>query len=364
MVSKANKKKKKTSNLNQHCLNCGTELKGTYCHMCGQESQNTNSTVMEFLLEYLNNAFMWDPKLFHTLWMLISRPGFLTKEFLSGKIMPYVHPLKLNMFLLFVFITLFVIFAGKDSVNSSIYNITDNDNVRSVLQLNLKVNDNEYAERLKESPRDTVHLLASLYVAESFPKFIEKLETTEDSHGQGKDKWTAVVPHALIEDNILVACEDGYYSFSTESGKEEVQLIKAVWAQMMELATEYFPMIILFTAPLLSLSVRLVQRRNQRPHLHHFIFSLHYTAFLELLIIAIYILFLITSPSKNMLQDVTLLSSCAYLTIAFRRVYETRSWWKAIFKALFTHLVYSIICLTCVFVIFIIACIIVAQKTV
>lgn len=46
----------------QHCLNCGAELMGTYCHECGQQATNTNSTVMEFILEYLNNAYMWDPK--------------------------------------------------------------------------------------------------------------------------------------------------------------------------------------------------------------------------------------------------------------------------------------------------------------
>ena len=86
------------------CLNCGTELNGEFCHNCGQKANNSNSTIKGFVLEYLNNAFLWDTNQVRTIWQLMRRPGFLTKEFIAGKYVSYVHPLKLNMFILFVFI--------------------------------------------------------------------------------------------------------------------------------------------------------------------------------------------------------------------------------------------------------------------
>ena len=97
----------------EHCLNCGEKLNGMYCHKCGQKAADTNLNVWGFVMEYLYNAFMWDPKFLKTLWLLVRRPGILTKEFLSGKYVSQVHPLKLNMFMLFVFITMFMFFSGK-----------------------------------------------------------------------------------------------------------------------------------------------------------------------------------------------------------------------------------------------------------
>ena len=82
----------------KHCLNCGTELTGAYCHACGQEASNPTPSIKSFIMEYVVNAFMWDSKLLETLWLLVRRPGYLTREFVSGKFISYMHPLKLNMF--------------------------------------------------------------------------------------------------------------------------------------------------------------------------------------------------------------------------------------------------------------------------
>ena len=102
----------------KNCLNCGTELNGPYCHECGQHiaSTNANTTVGGFIIEYINNAYNWDSQFFKTIWKLISKPGHLTSEFLSGKFVSQEHPLKLNMFLLFVMITLFAIFSSTEKM--------------------------------------------------------------------------------------------------------------------------------------------------------------------------------------------------------------------------------------------------------
>ena len=84
------------------CLNCGTLLNGEYCHNCGQHVTDHTMNVKRFILNYLDNAFLWDPQHLKTIWRLISRPGVLTKDYLAGKFVSQVQPLKLNMFLLFI----------------------------------------------------------------------------------------------------------------------------------------------------------------------------------------------------------------------------------------------------------------------
>ena len=348
-----------------HCLNCGSELQGMYCHVCGQEATSKTPTIGAFILEYLNNAFIWDTKFFYTIWSLIRRPGHLTNEYLAGKFTSQEHPLKLNMFLLFVFITMFVFLKGTEKMNNSVHTLTKDESVRSSVQIQ-SLMENGYSKNMKDSQRDTVKLLAPLFLAESYPEIISNIETIEDVKEEDLDKWVAVIPHVLIEDKILILDESGYYRFNPESkvGKEKLELVNSIWGKMVDLITQYFPMLVLFTAPLLSMSLSFVQRKSRLPRIHHFIFALHYTALLELLMMCIYLLHLTVSPSMNLLQWIMIIGSCLYLTVAFQKVYGTNNWMTATLKALFISLVYFIIGLLIFIGIFLISCFIIALQLV
>ena len=347
-----------------HCLNCGAELQGKYCHVCGQEAVSKTPSVGAFIVEYANHAFIWDSNFLKTLWNLISRPGYLTKEFIAGKFASHEHPLKLNMFLLFVLITLFVFFAGTEKMNNSVHNITHSESVRPGIQLEFLIK-NGYTERINESPRDTVHLLAPLFLVERYPEVLSNIETIEDTDGKGLDKWIAVLPHVLIEDSIVMLDESGFYRFNQESkaGENELNMVNTVWSEMVKLIAKYFPLLVLFTAPFLAFALGLVQRKSRIPRIHHFIFALHYTAFLELLMICIFLLHLTLLPPMDWLQWVMIIGSCVYLTIAFRNVYGTTTWTMAALKALFTSVVYMLIGMVIFFVIFIVACFLAANNT-
>jgi hypothetical protein len=337
---------------------------GKYCHNCGQEVADKTPTVLAFVMEYLNNAFIWDSKFFQTFWTLIRRPGHLTNEFLSGKFISQEHPLKLNMFLLFVFITLFVFFAGTEKMTDSVHSLTRDERVLPGVQLNTLESDVEYVKKMQESKRDTITLRAPLVLTEEYPEIISNIETKENTDGMGLDLWTAVLPQVLIEDSIVVMDDNGYYCFNEKSkvGKTELNLVNSVLAEMVRIASQYFPMLLLLTAPFLSMSISLVQRKSRLPRINHFIFSLHYTAFLEFLMICVFLLHLTVDPSMEVLECGLTIGSCAYLTVAFRRVYAIKSWVRAIAKSLLTSLIYFIILLLIFMGIFMIACFVIALK--
>lgn len=346
----------------KHCLNCGTELNGKYCHICGQEATTITPSVRSFIMEYIYNAFIWDPKTIQTIKHLIIRPGHLTNDFLSGKFVSQVHPLKLNMFMLFVFITLFALFSGTDKMNNSVIELTNDETVLSTLQIKMITDDEEYVERLKTSPRDTVLIIAPVFVAEEHPEYITKIKLIERGKTEFRDKWVASVPHALIEDKIIIPTYKEYYCFNTETGRsiEDIAIAHRVWEKMGDISTRYFPMIVLLTAPFLAFALRLVQHKHKCSRIKHFIFSLHYTAHLELLIIAIFILYQLFEPPTEVLQWLLLLPSCAYLTISFRQVYKRDSWLKSCIKAILTIFTYIMIIILSIILIFIIACFIIA----
>lgn len=346
-----------------HCLNCGTELKGNYCHECGQEACASDDSVKGFIQQYLDNAYMLDTRVLKTIWMLASKPGCLTSSFLSGKFMSYSHPIKLNMFLLFVFITILVLFKGVDKLNSSVVDLLREDSVFPTLQIDFLLDNEGYSDKIAASGRDTVELLAPMLVAERFPEVMTLVEAKEDAEGVSADKWIASVPKVLIEDKILVRDESGCYYFNSDAANvDRFDILDDVWFSMVEIVTSYLPLFILFTAPLLAISVRFVQRGHKRPFLHHLIFSLHYTAFVELLVLVIYIAYLIVSPPTSVMKWGLVSASVIYLILAFREVYGVKSWCKSVIKAVFTNVIYQLICVLVLFVILILACIIVAGK--
>ena len=344
------------------CLNCGTELNGEYCHVCGQQAGKSNSTVRGFIMEYVNNAFIWDPQHLKTIWLLVRKPGFLTTEFISGRYVSYAHPIKLNMFILFVFITVFLLFSSQEKLNHSVSDVINDVRVVSTLQMEMLMEDQAYAEKMSSCPRDTVQLLAPLLWEETCPGMITCLDVAEDTKGESLDKWTAIVPTVLVEDSFLIPATDGYYHFNKDAGSSssDVMIFIAVWEQLIDLMTRYFPMIVLLTAPILSFSLRMVHRKNRQPRINSFIFSLHYTAFLELLILFIYFIYLVIAPPIAVLEWVLAISSCVYLTMAYRRVYETDSWFKAFARSMFTSVLYFLILMMLLICNFFISCIMVA----
>ena len=346
-----------------HCLNCGSELKGKYCHNCGQEVVDKTPTVWGFIVEYFNNAFIWDSNFVRTFWTLIRRPGRLTNDYIDGKFVSQEHPLKLNMFLLFVIITMFALFTGTDKLTSTVHNLTSDEKVFAGVQMNILDRDEAYAKLMKESPRDTILLHAPLFLAQEYPHLISSVEVKEDTKGERLDRWVAVVPRVLVDDKIVVAEESGYYCFNTETkgAVEGLHYFNSIWSEMVGIASQYFPLILLLTVPFLSFSLNLVQRKSRRPRIHHFIFSLHYTALLEILMICIYILHLTIAPPMWVMESVILVGSCLYLTIAYRRVYE-KTWRMAIVKSLSTSLIYFMILMLIFVTIFLVACFIIASE--
>ena len=342
-----------------HCLNCQTELQGDYCHVCGQHATNARPTVKEFFLEYLNIAFIWDTQFLKTIWQILRRPGHVTKEYISGKFVSYTHPLKLNMFLLFVFITIFLLF--HKNLGNSIQNYTRDEVAYPLIQIQVLKDNAQYAERMESSAMDTVQLYAPLLLADQYPDVITAIGASDSIPMDSLFVWTAVLPHILIEDEVIISAGADHYYFSDEdkTGVIGTQFVETIWKQMVDMTTTYFPIFILLTVPFLAMLMCLTHRKGGHSSFRHFIFSLHYTAFLEMIIILLYILHLLVSPPTWVMQWIILVWACIYLALAFRRVYGTEKMFNAAVQAVLTNFGYIMVLMVLFFAIFLISCAIV-----
>jgi len=81
------------------CANCQTPLVGPFCSNCGQRHEPHVHSMREFLSETFESFTHADSRLWRTLWLLVSKPGFLTVEFLEGRRARYLPPFRLYLVL-------------------------------------------------------------------------------------------------------------------------------------------------------------------------------------------------------------------------------------------------------------------------
>jgi len=97
-----------------HCLNCGTVVTGKFCEECGQVNKVHRVSLRPLLADLMVEVVSWDSRLLRTLRSLLIRPGFLTNEYNTGRLAPYLSPLKLY---LTVSVLFFLLMAWKNPLN-------------------------------------------------------------------------------------------------------------------------------------------------------------------------------------------------------------------------------------------------------
>jgi predicted RNA-binding Zn-ribbon protein involved in translation (DUF1610 family) len=76
------------------CPNCGAVVAGHYCHECGQETVLHPPSAREFVHEFIGHYVALEGKLWKSLLLLLFRPGQLTLEYINGRRVRYIQPLK------------------------------------------------------------------------------------------------------------------------------------------------------------------------------------------------------------------------------------------------------------------------------
>jgi hypothetical protein len=98
-----------------NCPNCETPTSGNFCSNCGQETVLHHASTREFLHEFVGHYVALEGKLWGSLTRLLFRPGLLTNEYIRGRRVRFVQPLRLYLTLSLLFFALLQ-FTGFDPV--------------------------------------------------------------------------------------------------------------------------------------------------------------------------------------------------------------------------------------------------------
>ena len=293
------------------CANCAEPLIGPYCAHCGQHVADYHHSVWRFVVDFFDNTFCWDNKLFRTLGPLFRQPGFLTSEFVRGRRVRYVHPLRLFLF------TSAVCLALLQSTQSNMVHFKATPKEADKAKRGFHVNFDE------PTP-----------VAPTLPNPVATVPpAAEEDNDQAADAAAEAVRSAAATKAA------GKHKVDKESSNDLGDKIeRAMTARIKDMGEERFSRsvtenfqqrlswVALALLPVFALGLRAVYWRKKNFYYEHLIFSLHYHTFL-LLFWTAYIAVLAVSERLPLHSFITvpvrlgLLLPPVYLFVALRRIY-------------------------------------------
>ncbi len=114
----------------KNCLNCNAQVHGKYCHICGQENLEPVETAWYLITHFFNDITHFDGKFFSTLYLLLTKPGFLSSEYKTGRRVAYLNPVRMYIFTSFIF---FFIFFSAFHLDEDLFKSTSKPNLLTAI---------------------------------------------------------------------------------------------------------------------------------------------------------------------------------------------------------------------------------------
>lgn len=87
------------------CKNCDHPLsdEARFCEACGQSVKEYSRPWLEIIREVLEETLDWDGRMFHSVSLLMTRPGFLSSEYIRGRRRAYTPPVRMYLVISLLF---------------------------------------------------------------------------------------------------------------------------------------------------------------------------------------------------------------------------------------------------------------------
>jgi hypothetical protein len=270
------------------CLNCRHVVEHRFCPNCGQENTDTRKTFVQLFVHFFEDLTHYENSFWKTIRNLIFKPASLTKEYLSGKRMSYLAPIRLYIFISFVTFFLFSIL--PDSSGEEVTNIKDANNHKSAekiavvptdtvtqskdtLQKEAWIKKLEQDGHIDQQTADSLQLSASKrnqeYENGDYMNFgyrsIEELDSIQQ-YGKAEEKLSGLA--YWFHKKILLA----------KKGKTKDE----IFDKLSEAFIHNIPKALFIYMPLFAFVLWLFQSKKRWYYFDHGIFTLHYFSFLLL----------------------------------------------------------------------------------
>lgn len=242
------------------CLNCRHVVEQKFCPNCGQENSDSRKTFHHLFVHFFEDLTHYENAFWKTIKNLLFKPATLTKEYLSGKRLSYLAPVRLYIFISFITFLLIAMFPSKvsDQINKGEKEIST-----SLVNQDKKEEKVEKGEKVEKSKYKTHFELKSMKEIDSIQKYGK-----EDEKLSEFEYW-------LYEKSVHV----------TENNTK-----KQIIEKFIESFFHNIPKILFIIMPFFAFFLWIFHNKKKWYYFDHGIFTLHYFSFLLLIFLIMFII--------------------------------------------------------------------------
>lgn len=273
------------------CLNCGADVQGRFCHVCGQENIVPHQNFWALTKHFIYDIFHFDGKFFDTLKNMFFKPGIVPKEYVQGKRTKYLDPIRMYLFVSAVFFLYFFSLAK----NSEIKETDDELYIPSQGRVDLA---NSFKEELKANPADTILLKKIILLSDTSKpiKFSDLAAVDPPSVEVNNRKYKSVAEYESSQQMLPPDKRDGWFlrklivkviSINTKYRESWERGVNDFTKSLLHL----MPYMLFVSLPFFALILKLLYARRKRFfYSDHAVFTLYHfiLSFLVLLLIFIF----------------------------------------------------------------------------
>jgi Protein of unknown function (DUF3667) len=306
---------KNTIRQDKTCLNCRHVVQNKYCSNCGQENSDTRKTFHHLFYHFFEDLTHYENAFWKTIKNLLFKPANLTKEYLSGKRLSYLAPVRLYIFISFITFFVLSILPGK-KLEDSFLNKEKNEKLMTEIK-NSAIKDSVISEDdFEDIDSDSIKSKSGFdykatYKSDSLSKSDKEIRALLESKklsDSAKIKLKSIIKEAESTKKIDKA--DFNFGFATikelDSAKSKGEINGTTYwflkktievkdnntkeeiiEKGIDSAKHNFPKVLIFYMPIFAFFLWIFHNKKRWYYFDHGIFTLHYFSFLLLIFLLI-----------------------------------------------------------------------------
>jgi Protein of unknown function (DUF3667) len=313
-----------------YCENCGAPMAGPFCAQCGQAAVDYRRSFRHVIVDVLDSFLNWDSKFFATIGWLIARPWHLTNQFVAGRRVRYVHPLRLYLLVSILFF--FVVNYWAKSIHADPSKLSAEDRAEIAVDPDIPPKVKAQVQRALDAKGLTQ---PDAQASPSPEAAVPPQPTTTASPPP-----SVASPSPSGDFGPLLQLDkptsDPLEKWLEQKAKEKMGEHGSKMALFIATLFSNLPYMMLCCIPLFALVLKVLYVRKRIFYIDHLVYALHIHSFAYL---AIMLIVLITIGLNRLIPGVFAgwiiaaiwITSAAQIFLSIRRVYR-QGWFFTVFK--------------------------------
>ncbi|MFC0604344.1 DUF3667 domain-containing protein [Winogradskyella pulchriflava] len=322
------------------CQNCDQPYDDgfRFCPHCGQKT-NDELTLGVLFYNTISNYFSFDARFFKSFIPLMTKPGYLAKEFIKGKRLLYLHPAQMYLFVAVIFFFIFNIYVreGREVLDKNMQGVLDSRYERIQAMDSLKAKDsievNRYLDPIKN--KELVYGLDEddIKVVDSLSKIKIPKKDLNTSFSFNEKEMDSLIALGKTDEELYsyMGMSDDAGYFERKFYAQGLKFYKTMGlGQIYQTFIDSIPLAMFFLLPIFALLLKLFFYNKGR-YAHHLVFSFYYFSFLFVVFSLVFGLNRLL-PIPDWIDWLIAMSTFFYLLIAIIKFYG-QNWFLSFIKS-------------------------------